>query len=77
MVYNEKEDKLIKEVEKEISSGNIFVGRIMQYKNTEKKLQITRKISGKNGWQFAKLGRITKQELPFFKEVIAILEGEL
>lgn len=77
MVYNEKEDKVISELELTVMAGNILIGRIMQYGTSSKKLQISRKIAGRNGWQYAKLGRLTKEEIPLVLEIIEKMKGGL
>jgi len=79
MAYNEKDDVVLKEIEVAVKeeAGNILTGKIMQYNKGQKKLQLGRKVAGRNGWQFAKLGRLTKEELPIVIELIEKLRGEL
>lgn len=61
----------------ENETGKIAVS-IHSYNNGPKKLQISREIKDRNGdFTFAKLGRLSKEELqgifPFIQEALAIM----
>lgn len=62
MAFDPNLDKTIFEESKEFESTRITVS-IKQYNDGEKKLQISRENRNQNGeWNFAKLGRLFKDE---------------
>lgn len=63
MPYDANLDKKVSCETKEFEGTRITVG-VFSYNNGEKKLQLSRENAGPEGeWRFAKLGRMTKEEI--------------
>lgn len=71
-MYNQEKDKLIKLFEYcDQDKGSSLLLSIMQYENSNPKLQITRMYSKKNGEKgYSSSGRLTKNEVEFIKDNI-------
>lgn len=77
MPYNSSLDEQLFSKVWENGTGKIVVS-VYSYNNGPKKLQISREIKDRNGdFTFAKLGRLSKEELggilPFIQEAIAAM----
>ena len=75
MPYDSSLDQQLFSKSCDTASGRIVVS-VYSYKNGPRKLQITREIRDKEGaFLFAKLGRLSKEELegilPFIQEAMA------
>jgi len=78
MPYNAELDESLFAKSNETESGRITVS-VYAYNNGAKKLQIARENrDGEGGFRFAKLGRMTKEEvegvLPFMKEAFGAMD---
>jgi len=63
MPYDPNLDKMLASEEAEFETTKITVG-VYSYNDGEKKLQLSRQNRNKDGeWSFAKLGRMTKEEV--------------
>jgi len=77
MPYDSSLDNKLFEESWEAENGKVVVS-VHSYNNGSKKLQIVREIKDRNGnFTFAKLGRLSKEELqgilPFIQEALAIM----
>ncbi len=77
MAYDSSLDEQIFSQSWENATGKIVVS-VYSYNNGPKKLQMVREIRDKNGnLAFAKLGRLSKEELqgvlPFIQEAMAVM----
>lgn len=77
MPYDSSLDEQLFSKSWESENGKIVVG-IYSYNNGPKKLQIIREIKGRDGnFAFAKLGRLSKEELqsilPIIQEALTIM----
>jgi len=77
MPYNSSLDEQLFSKVWENETGRIAVS-VYSYNNGPKKLQIAREIKDRNGdFTFAKLGRLSKEELqgilPFIQEATAVM----
>ena len=78
MAYDGSLDKQLFSKSLESNGGKIVVG-VYSYNNGPKKLQLTRENITEDGeTRFAKLGRLTKQELegilPFIQEALSSMD---
>ena len=73
MPYDATLDKEIKREEKDFGTTKIIVA-VMSYNDGQPKVQISRQNRNDNGWIFAKLGRLTKDEA---EAVYSMLETAL
>ncbi|MFH0839890.1 MAG: hypothetical protein V1883_02600 [Candidatus Omnitrophota bacterium] len=63
MPYDASLDKKVFYETKEFEGTRVTVG-VFSYNNGDKKLQLSRENAGPEGeWRFAKLGRMTKEEI--------------
>ncbi len=77
MPYDANLDKKVFYETKEFEGTRVAVG-VFSYNNGEKKLQLSRENIGQEGeWRFAKLGRMTKEEveaiLPLIQEAMKVI----
>lgn len=77
MPYDSSLDEQLFERSWENETGKIVVS-VHSYNNGPKKLQIVREIKGREGnFNFAKLGRLSKEELegilPFIQEAVGVM----
>lgn len=77
MPYDSNLDRQLFVKEFEIDSGKIVVS-VHSYNNGSNKLQIGREIKNKEGlYNFARLGRLSKEEiegiLPFIQEAVSVM----
>ena len=77
MPYDSSLDEQLFERSWENETGKIVVS-VHSYNNGPKKLQIVREIKGREGnFNFAKLGRLSREELegilPFIQEAVGVM----
>lgn len=73
MAYNSELDKSLFSESIEFENGRITVS-VYSYNNASPKLQISRENNENGDWKFAKLGRMTKEEV---EKVIPLMEKAL
>jgi len=76
MPYEPDLDKKIFYETKEFENTRITIG-VFSYNEGEKKLQLTRENMVQDEWRFAKLGRMTKEEVEIVLPLIQTALGHM